>query len=125
MSNVSSRSSRSKQKSRRRYLTALTVALGAMSGSARAAEWRYCYAVERQSQRFIISLPFAADDPPSSSEAAFAKHLRSLGMEIASVCTRSVTDVIALNRIKAAEGYNRQEGRTIVRLNWPTQANSY
>lgn len=121
----------------------LTASLAALAGTlllaapARAAEWRYCYALDADGHRFAVTEPFATNEPSPALEAALRRHFADRGAEpkgseprgsepkgiepkgaARMACPRADTREQLLLLRRAAGDYQREQHNTVVPLEW-------
>src|SRR4051794_18868223 len=89
------------------------------STTAARADWRYCYAAAPDQHRFYVSLPFVETLPMAAIEDAFTRMLDERRIERrAAACPRGHTEEDVRDLIAHATSYNRQNGNTVVPLDW-------
>jgi hypothetical protein len=98
---------------------ALAVGVAVVFSTAALADWRYCYASAPDQHRFYMSLPFVQTQPAETIEDAFRRMLDERGIQPrAVVCPRGHDQAEVQERMDHATSYNRQNGNTVVPLDW-------
>lgn len=106
---------------RAQAVRALLVGVAAVVATATAAQadWRYCYASSSEQHRFYVSSPFVQTQPMEVIEAAFRRMLEERRIESrAAACPRGHDEAEVRARMDHTASYNRQNGNTVVPLDW-------
>jgi hypothetical protein len=107
----------------RRTMAALAaLGLTAWAGAAAAADWQYCFVLERQAKRFALSRAFATAEAPAAVQARFAGYLGEQGIDASGACPRAASRDLIQARMRETEAYNRREGNAVRTLDWPAEA---
>ena len=98
---------------------AIGAAAVVVTATAARADWRYCYASAPDQQRLYVSSPFVQTQPMEVIEDAFRRMLEGRRIEPHAVaCPRGHDEAEVRDRMDHTASYNRQNGNTVVPLDW-------
>ena len=111
---------RSARRQRRtRIALLLVLAAQSVSQTARAGDWRYCYAGSDADRRFYVSQPFAASKPMEAIERQWLTWLGRQGIRFETTgCPRGGDRAAIEDSVRSAARYNQGLGRRAVDQDW-------
>jgi hypothetical protein len=89
------------------------------SGTAACAEWRYCFRLDEGQRRFYISQAASIQHSLNGLAMAFSRAISVQSGALLSVSCPRADDKTGISALmEHAIRYNRENGNTVVRVNW-------